>query len=134
MTNGKTIAAIAAGCGLLGVVMLIACGGLLFMGYRTAQKSAGPEIDRLFAAIADGTFADTYESATTSEFRRVTTKEQYDDIGKTVSARLGRLKSKSLKSFNMRQHNADTYLDVVYEAQFDNGKGQIASQLKREGG
>jgi len=114
--------------------MIAACGGLLFLGYNTANKSVGPEIDRLFAAIDDGTFPQTYETATTQEFRSATSKDQYADIGKAVSTRLGRLKSKSLKNFNMRQHNADSYVDVVYDAQFEKGTGQILAKMKREKG
>src|SRR5262245_22805775 len=132
MSTGKVVAAIAAGFGCLTIIMDAACAGLLFTGYRAAQASAGPEIDRMFAAMEDGTFAETYESATTQEFRNVTSKDQYSDIGKAVSTRLGRLRSKSLKRFNMQQHNADSFIDVVYDAQFEQGGGQIIAKLKRE--
>jgi hypothetical protein len=132
MSSSKLIAPIAIGCGVFGVAVIAACGGLLYVGYKTAQKSVGPEIDRLFAAIDDGTFAETYETATTQEFRSATSREQYAQIGKAVSTRLGRLKSKSLKSVNMRQHNADSYVDVAYDAQFEKGPGQILAKMKRE--
>src|SRR5262245_55495304 len=118
MSSGKTIAIVGIGCGVVGVAMIAACGGLLYLGFKTANTSVGPEIDRLFAAIDDGTFAETYETATTQEFRSATSKEQYADIGKAVATRLGPMKSKSLKNFNMRQHNADSYVDVSYDAQF----------------
>lgn len=134
MSNGKIIAAVAAGTGCLGIVAIVACGGLLYMGYRTASTSVGPEIDRMFAAIDNGAFVQTYETATTQEFRKVTSKDQYADIGKAVSARLGRLESKSLKSFNMRQHNADSYVDVIYDARFEKDNGQIVAKMKRENG
>src|SRR4029079_1127895 len=134
MSPGKTVAIVAVGCGVLGVAMIAACGGLLYLGYNAANTSVGPEIDRLFAAIDDGTFPETYESATTQEFRSATSKEQYAQIGKAVSTRLGRLKSKSLKSFNMRQHNADSYVDVSYDGQFEKGSGQVLAKMKREKG
>ena len=134
MSTGKTIAIVGIGCGIIGVAMISACGGLLFLGFKTANSSVGPEIDRLFAAIDDGTFTETYETATTQEFRAATWKEQYADIGKAVSTRLGSMKSKSLKNFNMRQHNADSYVDVSYDAQFEKGSGQILAKMKRENG
>src|SRR5437762_2518124 len=134
MSSSKLIAPIAVGCGVAGIAIIAACGGLLYLGYKTANTSVGPEIDRLFAAIDDGTFAETYETATSQEFRNATSKDQYAQIGKAVSTRLGRLKSKSLKSFNMRQHNADSYVDVAYDAQFEKGPGQILAKMKREKG
>src|SRR5436190_21067762 len=88
MTNGKLIAVFAAGCGIVGVAMIVACGGMLYLGYKTANTSVGPEIDRLLAAIDDGTFPETYETATTQEFRAATSKKQYAEIGKAVSTRL----------------------------------------------
>ena len=134
MSTGKVIAIVGIGCGIVGFALIAACGSLFYLGYKTANTSVGPEIDRLFAAIDDGTFADSYETETTQEFRNATSKDQYADIGKAVSTRLGRLKSKSLKNFNMRQHNADSYVDVVYDAQFEKGTGQILAKMKREKG
>jgi hypothetical protein len=106
---------------------------LLFWGYKAATDTAGPEIDRLFAAIEAGKFGETYETDTTPEFRAAVTKQQYDDIGNAVSARLGRLKSKSLQTFNVQQHNADSLMDVRYGAEFENGQGTISAKLKRDG-
>ena len=103
------------------------------MAYKTATDSAGPEIDHLFAAIDAGKFGDTYETDTTPEFRAAATKQQYEDIGNAVSACLGRLKSKSLQTFNMQQHNADSLIDVQYNAEFENGKGTIVAKLKKDG-
>jgi len=134
MSTGKTLAIVAVGFGVVGVGMIAAWGGLLFLGYQTANKSVGPEIDQQFAAIDGGTFAETYESATTPEFRSATSKDHYADIGKAVATRLGRLQSKSLKTFNMRQHNADSYVDVAYDASFEKGSGQILAKMKREQG
>ncbi len=134
MSGSKLIAPIAVGCGVAGIALIAACGGLLYLGFKTANSSVGPEIDRLLAAIDDGTFPETYETATTQEFRAATSKDQYAQIGKAVSTRLGRLKSKSLKRFNMQQHNADSYVDVSYDAQFEKGTGQILAKMKRENG
>jgi len=134
MSTGKVVATITAGCGCLAVVMVASCGGFLYFGYKTASDSVGPKFDRLFAAMADDTFADTYETDTTPEFQAATTKEQYADIGKAVVTQLGDLKSKSLKSFNMQQHNADSTIDVTYNARFEKGSGEIVAKLKKQDG
>jgi hypothetical protein len=134
MSKGKVVALVLAICGCLGVLAVIGCGGLLYLGYRTANDSVSPTIDQLFAAIESGSFADTYETKTTPEFQSVTSKEQYGEIGQAISARLGKLKSKSLRGFNMRQHNADSLVDVTYGAAFEKGEGTIVAQLKRNAG
>lgn len=133
MSNSKVIGLVLGGCGCLTIMGLLSCGGLLLVGYRAATDSAGPEIDRLFAAIESDKFGETYETDTTTEFRAVTSKQQYEDLGKAFSARLGPLKSKSLQNFNMQQHNADSYINVSYNAEFEKGKGTILAKLKREG-
>jgi hypothetical protein len=134
MSTGKTLAVIGIGCSVLGVALIAVCGGLLYSGYQTATSSVGPEIDRLFTAMANGTFPETYTTATTSEFRSATSKEQYAEIGNAVSTRLGKLKTKSLKSFNMQQQNASSYVDVTYDASFEKGAGQIIAKLTQEDG
>lgn len=133
MSNSKVVGLILGGCGCLTIIGLLSCGGLLFVGYRAATDSAGPEIDWLFAAIEAGKFGETYETDTTPELRAVASKQQWEAIGNVVSARLGRLKSKSLQTFNMQQHNAASLIDVQYNAEFENGKGTIKAKLKRDG-
>jgi hypothetical protein len=79
------------------------------------------------------TFAETYETDRAPEFCQQTSKQQYADIGKAVKNRLGRLQSKRMTSFNVRQHNADSYVDVAYNASFDKGEGTIAAKMKKQG-
>ena len=134
MSTGKTVATITAGCGCLTIATVALCGGFLYLGYKTASDSAGPKIDRLFAAIEDDTFAETYETDTTPEFQATTSKEQYSDIGKSVATRLGRLHRKSLESFSMHEYNAEATVDVTYTARFEKGKGEIDVKLKKQDG
>ena len=114
--------------------MVGSCAGLLYFGFKSADGTVSPLIDALFAAIDNGTFPETYETETTKEFRDVTTKQQYADIGKSIATRLGRLKSKSVKGFNMRQFNADSFVDATYDATFEKGQGTITVKMKRESG
>src|SRR5437762_2979307 len=121
MSNSKIITIVLAACGGLGILMIAACAGVGYFAYTSANSSVGPEIDRLFAAIDSDTFAQTYETHTTAEFRKGTSKQQYADIGNAVRNRLGRLKTKSLESFSVRQLNAVSYSDVEYGASFERG-------------
>jgi len=134
MSNTKIVMLVLAACGALGIALIGACAGLGFYAFKSANSTVGPEIDRLFAAIDNDTFAETYESDTAPEFRKQTSKEQYADIGKAVKNRLGPLKSKTMTGFNIRQHNADAYVDVAYNASFEKGKGTIAAKMKKQGG
>lgn len=114
--------------------MLGLCGGFLYLGYRTADKAVSPQVDAMFAAMDDGSFADTYETHTTDELRSVASKEQYDALGKAIALRLGEFKKKTLHSFQMRRQNGGSYIDVRYSAEFEKGNGTIDARLKKEQG
>ena len=133
MAQGKTIAIVLVGCAGFGVLLIAGCAGLLFVGFRNTDAAVSPRVDAMFRAIERGEFADTYETATTEEFRSVTTKQQYAAIGEAISTNLGRLKSKSLQGFNMQQVNADSFVDATYGAEFEKGSGTILARMKKEG-
>lgn len=118
------------GCGLL---VVVACAGLLYMGYRSADTAVSPRIDAMFASIKAGSFASTYETHTTEALRKNASKEEYAVLGDVIALRLGDLKSKSLRGFKMRQHNATSYVEVSYAANFDRGSGTIDAQLEKQG-
>jgi len=113
------------------------CAGAVFLGwrgYRDTEAAISPKIDGLFQAIENDRFGDTYERDTAPELRQVSNKEQYEQLGRTIKTRLGSLKSKSMKSFNARQSNADSFVDVVYTATFEKGSGTIKARLKKTAG
>jgi hypothetical protein len=132
MAKGKTIAIIFAACAGLGILMIGSCVGLLYFGYKNADSTVSPKIDAMFSAIEDNTFSATYETETSQELRDVASKEQYTALGDAIGVRLGKLKSKSLQGFKMRQFNANSYIDVSYNATFENGKGTVIAKLKKE--
>jgi hypothetical protein len=115
------------------VVAVVACGGFFFYMYKNMDKEISPKIDSLFAAMNDGTFADTYDTETTPEFRQAMPKEKYEQLGRTVKNRLGPLQSKFLVSWNSKQFNLDTTADVAYAASFEKGQGTINASFKRSG-
>ncbi len=134
MSTGKTVALILGLCGGVGLLLIAICGGLLYSGYRNADSSISPKIDAMFAAIAKHQLADTYASDTTPELKKVVTEEQFVALGKAIDLRLGKLESKTLRGFKMKQHNADSYMDVTYAAVFEKGKGTVTATLKKQDG
>lgn len=134
MAKGKTIAIILAACAGFGLLLVVSCAGLLFMGFKNTDANISPRIDAMFSAIENDTFAETYETETTQDLRNAATKEQYEALGNAIAVRLGALQSKSLRGFNMRQLNAASYVDVTYNAAFEKGNGTIVAKLKNQGG
>jgi len=132
MTKGTTIALIVGVIALGGIALIGLCGGVLYMGFKSADGTAAPQIDALFAASQNGTFAETYDTLTTQEFRDSTSKEDYAALGESFAVRLGALQSKSLTSFNMQTNNAGSFIDVKYDATFEKGAGTIEAKLKQE--
>ena len=118
------------GCGCLFLVSVVACGGFFIYMYKNADKEISPKIDSLFAAMDKGTFGDTYGTETTPEMQQVFPKEKYEQLGRTVKNRLGRLQSKFLISWNSQQFNLDTTTNVVYTASFEKGQGTIQAGFK----
>lgn len=134
MVRAKTVAitlGVLFGSALL---MIALCGGLLYLGFTKADDTVSPHVDAMFAAIESDTFADTYETHTAEEYREAASREDHAALGAAIRLRLGKLESKSLRQFNMRQHNAESYIDVTYNATFEEGTGTIEAQLKKEGG
>lgn len=132
----KVVLFVGIGCG--GVVfMFAACAGVLFWGWRSASTAGGEismAIDELLNAAAQGDLAKTYPSATTPDFRQITSESQYADLGKMIKAHLGSLQSKNLTTINLRQLNAVTQADVIYQAIFARGRATIHATLRRGDG
>jgi hypothetical protein len=115
---------------LLTGLVLTGCG----VGDMTAASAgASRAIDSLFQCADQGTWTATYETMTTSEFRQVTSKEEYEKLGRSIHDRLGKLNSKELKGFFVKSMNGVVSAEATYEAQFEKGKGTIRSRLKKTG-
>lgn len=120
-------------CGGLFIAAVASCAGYFFLAFRNMDATVSPTIDELFAAIDQDTFAETYDTRTSSELQEAVTREQYEELGRTIKTRLGPLKSKSLRQCNVRQFNGDRFADVTYNANFENGSGTISGRFKRDG-
>ncbi len=134
MSTGKLVALILGLCGGAVLLLIVICGGLLYSGYRNADASISPKIDAMFAAIANHQSADSYAGDTTPELKKLVTKEQFVAMNEAINLRLGKLKSKTLRGFKMKQHNADSYMDVTYAAVFEKGQGTVTATLKKNDG
>lgn len=112
------------------------CSGIAFLGYSgyRSAEAMSPRIDDMFRAIEADRFGETYVSHTTPEFQRITTPEQYEQIGRTIKTRLGPLRSKTMAQFNARQMNSVAYTDVTYNAIFEKGRGTIKASLQKVDG
>jgi hypothetical protein len=129
----KTIIIVVSACGALAVAAVVSCAGFLFLTFRHLDAEISPTIDELFAAIADDSFVETYDTHTTSEFQQIVTREEYEELGLTIKTRLGFLKSKKMQHFVVRQNNATRYANVSYSATFEHGHGTITARFKKDG-
>ena len=121
-------------CGGLAMVVIAACAGFLYFGYRNMDAALSSKIDALFAAIDNGTFGDTYPTETAPELREATSQKEWEQLGLAIRTRLGPLKAKNLIQSNMQQFNADQTADAVYSATFEIGSGEIRTRFRNVDG
>lgn len=137
MKNGKILLTVGLGCGAIAALGLVAsCAGVIVMGVRSASAVNGEislAVDDLLDAAENGSFAETYQSAATPELRQATSAADYAKLGEVIHTQLGALKSKRIATFFVRQLNANSFADVVFDAEFERGKGTIRATLKRSG-
>src|SRR5262245_38879528 len=117
---------------LVGTIAM--CTGAFYFTFRSMDRSISPAIDSLFASISNDTFGDTYDTQTSPELRKNVTRKQYEDLGRKIRTRLGALKSKRMKTFNIRQVNITSYASVTYDGEFEKGNGVITAQFQGNGG
>ena len=122
-----------AGIGFAGVLILclMLCAGVFLVTFQKMDAVLSPKVDALFRAIDDGTFAGTYSTGTTPEFREAMTRQQYDELGQRIKARLGSMQSKKLTSINFQKRNTKTFADVVYQARFTKGPASIEARFEK---
>jgi len=116
----------------VGAAVLLA--GLLCSGCGAGDMAAAPAqvsqaVDSLLQSAELGTWSTTYDGMTTAGLRQNFPKEAYDRLGRGIHDRLGKLVSKSTKSFFVRSMNGVVSVDAIYEAQFDRGKGTVRTNL-----
>jgi hypothetical protein len=121
-------------CSGLAMVVIAACAGFWYFGFRYTDAALSPKIDALFAAIDNGTFGDTYPTETAPELRKAIGRKEWEQLGLAIRSRLGPLKAKNLTQFNIRQFNTDQSADAVYSATFEKGSGEIRTRFRNVDG
>jgi hypothetical protein len=116
--------------GGLATVVIAACAGFMYFGFRNMDAALSPKIDTLFAAIDNGTFGDTYPTETAPELREAIGQKEWEQLGVAIRTRLGPLKAKTMIQFNIQQFNADRFADAVYSATFEKGPGEIRTRFR----
>ncbi|KAA1257681.1 hypothetical protein LF1_01690 [Rubripirellula obstinata] len=134
MTTGKIVLIVFSTLACLALVVTLVCAGFLYVGYSTTESDVSPKIEQMFSAIDQGSFADTYQPLTSQELKDTASKEQYAALGELIATRLGKLQSKSLESFAIKQLLSGSQIDVSYNAVFEKGKGTITAKLKKQSG
>jgi hypothetical protein len=132
--KGRTIALVVV-CGLGGFFLAICgvCGGGIYWGYQSANKSITPEIEALFRSPDIAAWNATFDTRLTPEFQASTSRDQYQQLGEVILTHLGPLKSASLRQVNVNTTNGITFANVTYAATFEKGDGQIVATLKGDG-
>jgi hypothetical protein len=133
MNTKSIVALVLALSGGLVVVLIGLCAGFLLYTFRTMDAEISPLVDELFVAIENDNLAETYDTHLTPEFQKVTTRDQYLQLGQMIKTNLGELKSKKLARFNVQQRNASRYADIVYSGTFEKGAGTVTVKLRKVG-
>lgn len=133
-----------------GILLLGLCAGLLYVVYaspvyldlRTVRKTATPRVDAMLAAIEAGDCQSAYDVYASEELRETVPREHYAAFGDDVASRLGKLQSRSLNSFAVRDakrgpergFDGRPEIDVTYRALFEKGQGTIHARLTQTNG
>jgi hypothetical protein len=136
MSNRNVYLGIGIGCGAL-LLLTLMCGGAGYYFVRSAVSVSGEAsqaTDAFFRHMTSGTAAESYQTLTTPEFRGQTSQQAYEQMAAQIRTQLGPLRSKTMARINLRQQNASSLADVVYQARFEKGSGTINLTFKRTGG
>lgn len=123
--------------GSAGLVLLLACAGMLArtvqLGKRAAE-GASDQIDEYLAAIDKNKFGAVYDYSVSKAYRRSATRDQRDAIGRTIASKLGSLKSKKMHSVYRGFGNGRSEITAVCDGEFEKGVGTISAKLVWEDG
>ncbi len=124
------------GCAVVFVVMVAACGGLLYYGFRqvTGEGDVAVEFDQLFDEIAQGRAAEFYRDRGSAELKRTTSEAEFLSFCQNVHERLGKLRSKTMAGFYVRTHNLTTHVDATYTCQFERGEATVKTGFMHDNG
>ncbi len=124
------------GCAVLGLLMLAACGGMLYFGYRqvSGNGEVAAEVDRLFDEIAQGRAAQFYRDWCSPELKRATSQQEFVDFANAINEQLGKLVSKSVTGFSFNRQNLTSNVEASYTCEFERGKATVQTRFVQKDG
>jgi hypothetical protein len=124
------------GCAVVFVMMVAACGGLMYFGFRqvTGEGEVALEFDHLFEEIAEGRAAEFYRDRGSAELKRATSEADFVGFCQNLNERLGKLRSKTMSGFFVQTRNLTTQVDATYNCQFERGQATVRTGFKHDNG
>lgn len=107
-------------------VMLAAC------GVQEAMEGAGAEIDTFHARLNNENYDGIYDK-TSSEFRSVTSQEEFEKLLSAIHGKLGRVESSKQNGWQANNFNGVSTIVIGMETTFEKGDAQETFTYLREG-
>jgi hypothetical protein len=118
MKNKTLFKALLTGLALASLAFFSACTFNFMKGKDAAEKAVLLFHERLDAQE----YEEMYENLA-GEFKNVSTREETFQLFEAVTRKLGKTKSAALKSWNMQTTTEGNFVSLVYETEFEQGKG-----------
>ncbi len=106
----------------------------MYFGFRqvTGEGEVAVEVDRLFEEISQGRAAEFYRNSSSAELKRATSEQEFVDFSQKINEQLGKLQSKTVSNFSVRNQNLTNYVDAIYDCEFELGKASVKTRFKHE--
>ncbi|QJB67968.1 DUF3887 domain-containing protein [Parasphingorhabdus halotolerans] len=92
-------------------------------------EMAETAVERLHMDYNAERFDKIYDAAT-KEYKAATTREMNNRLFKTIRKRLGKVVDAKRTGWNVNATTNGTFVSLVYETEFEKGKGQESYQMK----
>jgi hypothetical protein len=118
MKNKTPFKILMAGLALASLAFFSACTFNFVKGKDDAEKAVSVFHQRLDAGQYEEIYADLAD-----EFKNVSTKEETLELFEAVTRKLGKTRSTTLQSWNAQTTLGGNFISLVYETEFEQGKG-----------
>lgn len=114
-------------------LLMVAIFGTIGMVLYRSYKTFAPTTDKFLTAIDNADYNTAYSMAG-SQWKAVSTLEQFTEFESRIRSILGTHKSTSMSNMNYQSINGRTTASVVYSAQFEKGQATLSFNLTEENG
>lgn len=108
---------------LLSLTYLGSCIGALALSIRTVTKVLSPKVDKLFEYFSEDRYIDAYDELIAYELKREMPFDEFEATFSEIQPVLGDLQSKKMDKWYMRQGGRGRFVDLYFNATFENGPG-----------